>query len=227
MALLILNNTGTPYGQFDGYDGTAMLGGEVATLAGIAVNSTDKKAKDVDDGYANSLLAPFQRPIVSTTLASGTRPLFLTDEGTGGGTAGFAYGTLFGTVVGGNAGQSVSGGTVLGPHTAAGSGKVTLWANGGLYGVTLDAVEPGATGLTVANGFLAVGSALTYTSSGKLTPAGGANAVGGAPTVARFVEFTTGDRLVTTPQNLTLLYAGPNALAMKYVVINWNGSALV
>ena len=86
------------------------------------------------------------RPIVTTTfgtVAATDGPFYLTDDGTAsnGSPPSSGYGTLFGSLVGGNVGQVVTGGTLLGPHTAAGSGKITLWMNPGLYGVSLDALD--------------------------------------------------------------------------------------
>lgn len=223
MALLILNNTGNPLGQFDGYDAeyTTFLGGEVCKLVAAGLSLNDKAAQDIDDGYSGNSLKT--RPAVSKVMAGGATegPLFLADDGTAN------YGTLFGTVVGGIGGQLVSGGTVLGPHTATGSGKVTLWANPGIYGVTLDALDTAANGLVPANSALAVGTSVSYTTGGKLTPEGaGSNKAASARTVGHFVEFTTGDTLVTTPKQQTLLYTAPNTLAFKYAVISWLGGSL-
>lgn len=51
------------------------------------------------------------------------------------------YGTLFGSLIGQNAGRStqfgtVGGAVVIGPNTEEASGKVTVFAQAGLYGVT-------------------------------------------------------------------------------------------
>src|SRR5690606_27580981 len=131
------------------------------------------------------------RPVVSLTM-SGSETLvntsfFLVDEGAAN------YGTLFGSVVGGTVGQVVTGGAVLGPNTMTGSGKVTLWRNPGLYGVTLDAVDTSNFSPSTS---VTVGTELTYTTGGKLTPQGSGGDAGG-PTVAHFVEWSTGDTLVT------------------------------
>src|SRR5271165_6399564 len=123
MALFILNNNGTPYGQFDGYDAlsgsSGCLGGEVATLVAYPTTGSDKHASDINDGYVeNNPGGGLQlfRPIVTTTLASGSRPLFLTDDGSAssGSFPSSGYGTLFGSLVGGFVGQTVTGGVVLG-----------------------------------------------------------------------------------------------------------------
>ena len=119
----------------------------------------------------------------------------LADDGTSG------YGTLFGVVVGGTVGQVVTGGAVLGPHTATGSGKVTCWDKPGVYGVSLDACDTTAsTGLAPTNGTLDTGAALYATSAGLLTPNSGArfeNVV-----VGRFIDFETNGSLVNTPSRL-------------------------
>ena len=201
---LILQQPGTPIGQWDGYDAEYLTvkGGEVVTLTGILLTSGDKAAKDADgsDGYTGS---PARRPVVTRTLVDGNRPLFLCDEGTTG------YGTLFGQVVGGVAGQIVTGGAVLGPHTATASGKLTCWDKMGLYGVTLDAADTTAvTGLVPSNVALAVGDPLYATTTGLLTP-NAALAFEAGLVVGRFVEFQTNGSLVTTPNYLVSALNSP------------------
>lgn len=226
MALKPLTNTGNPYGCFDGYDTEYLLvkGGEVGTLRNAAVHGADKAAKDADgsDGYVGTTAPTQYRPAITTTLASGARPLFLLDDGTSG------YGTLFGQVVGGIAGQ-VTAGSQLGPHTATGSGKLTAWVNPGLYAVTLDAVDTtAATGLTSTNATLAIGDPLYATSAGLLTPNSGASfETGPAPVLARFVEFQTSQSLVTTPVQLVSALNSPTGsgeqlLTMSLCVIHWD-----
>ncbi|HLG27623.1 MAG TPA: hypothetical protein VI423_07545 [Paenisporosarcina sp.] len=210
-----------PLGQYDGLDAeaTALLGGEVVALTGLLLTSSDKKASDVSDGYAGSTTK--RRPVVTNTLVSGMRPLFLADEGLKG------YGTLFGEVVGGSVGQVSSGGAQLGPHTATGSGKVTLWDKPGLYAVTLDAVDDTeGTGLEPDNASLNVGAALYATSAGLLTPA-----VGSAfesVIVARFIEFETNGSLVTTREDMISALNSPTGgVAAKvpfvHAVIHFHG----
>ena len=90
-------------------------------------------------------------------------------------------------------------GTVLGPHTAAGSGKVTLWDKPGLYGVTLDAVAP-SVDVVVSNPM--PGDPLFADTLGRLTLTAGESfdtGSGGETIVGRFAEFTTNGSLVTTP----------------------------
>jgi len=204
MTLFVLNSN-TSLGQFDGLDSqlTSFKGGEVCTLGSTAYLGSDLAAADVNnDGYVGT--SSKTRPVVTYTLTSSSRPLFLSDDGTTG------YGTLFGTVVGGTAGQQSTNGAVLGPHTATGSGKITLWGGKGLYGVSLDAVDTATDGLVPTNASVTVGKALTYTATGQLTPVGSTNAVSGAPTVGYASEFSTNGALVTTPMNLVAALNSPS-----------------
>jgi hypothetical protein len=208
MALRILQPGIQPLGQFDGLDTQLNLiqGGEVGTIIGIAVNSGDKAAADADgsDGYVG-VPPNQQRPVVTLTLAAGARPLFLLDEGTSP-----YYGTLFGRLVGGTAGQIING-TILGPNTDQGSGKVTLWDKPGLYATTLDAVDTDPVdGLAPTNVGLSIGDPLYATAAGLLTP-DLAKSFDGALVVARFVEFSTDGSLVTTPEYLVAPTTGPGA----------------
>lgn len=193
-----------PLGQFDGQDGeiASLLGGEVVGLSYTNYAGADLASYDVKDGYAGTTARV--RPVVTKALAFGMRPLFLADEGIAG------YGTLFGVVVGGTCGQVVTGGAVLGPHTTAGSGKVTCWDKPGLYAVTLDAVDTTAnTGLVPGNASVAPGVALYATATGKLTPAAGSSFESGV-IVGRFVDFSTNGSLVNTPQSLVAALNTPS-----------------
>lgn len=202
MALKLLQPGGPPLGQFD-YDDAdaALLGGEIGTLTALTRTNTasEKAASDVLDGYTNNtdqLRAAITRALGSSNAV---RPLWLLDEGNAG------YGTLFGEVIGSPVGLSTTG-TRLGPHTTAGSGKVTAWDKPGTFAVTLDAVDTASSdGLQPTNSSCDPGAALYPTATGLLTPTaskapGGAS---GAPVVARFVEFeTTAVSLVRTPASL-------------------------
>ena len=246
MALIIKQPGSYPLGQFDGYDTQvySLKGGEVMSLYSIPVTNTDHAAKDVFDGYTDYQLVQTRTiaGLYSTASAIGTNarpivPLFLSDEGIAG------YGTIFGTVVGQAAGQisyantaagaaaAATAGNLLGPSTATGSGKVTLWDKPGLYGVTLDAVDSvTASGLVPTNTSLNTGTAVTWVTSaqntvgstsgwstaGQLTPSaasnpstGGTNA--GTP-VGFFVEFESNGSLVTTPNTLVAGYSSPSNL---------------
>lgn len=192
MALRPLQAGIQPLGQFDGLDTQYLLvkGGEVATFVGVP-KGTDKATPDVElDGYVNN----GTRTVVTTTIGATSAPLVLVDEGITG------YGTAFGSVVGGVAGQV--NGAVIGPHTATGSGKLTVWDKPGLYGVTLDAVDPDpATGLQPTNTTLTVGAPLYCTVDGLLTPDSG-SAASATVVVGRFLGFDTNGSLVTTPAAL-------------------------
>lgn len=202
MALKPLQAGVQPLGQFDGLDSevTTLKGGEVVGFATAeAYPGTDKGASDVFDGYSGESNL---RTVVTKTLASSMRPLFLADEGTSG------YGTLFGQVVGATVGQVSTGGTALGPHTATGSGKVTLWDKAGLYAVSLDAVDTTAfTGLVPGNLSLSAGDPLYATTAGLLTP--DTNSQFENYVVARFVEFQASGSLVTTPKSLVAALNSP------------------
>jgi hypothetical protein len=110
-------------------------------------------------------------------------------------------------VVGGLLGRQTNSpynytGAVIGPHTATGSGKITLWDKQGLYGTTLDAVDNSAGGLVPTNTSLFVGAALTFTSEGLLTP-------GTGTVVARFAGFETNGSRVTTPSSMVVALGSP------------------
>lgn len=214
-----------PLGQFDGYDtettlgnSDTLLGGEVVTLVNYTFSGTfagtDDAAYDADgrDGYVGTTRK--HRAIATRNLPLDARPLFLADEGANN------YGTLFGELVGAVAGKKISGGQ-LGPHTAAGSGKVTCWDKPGLYAVTLDAVDTAADGLVPGNATLDVGDPITATSTGLLTPVGSAAGSfdSGNMPVARFVEFSTDGSLVTTPNFLVSSVA---SVAFTQVVIHFD-----
>jgi hypothetical protein len=220
MALELVQPGIQPLGQFDGYDNVylTVLGGEVATLVQALVGGTDLAAYDAGgaDGYVSPAGAGKARPAATTNLVSGSRPLFLVDDGIAG------YGTMFGSLVGGVCGQIATGGVVLGPHTAAGSGKLTLWDKPGTYAVTLDAVDTtAATGLVPTNTTLQIGDALYATSAGLLTPRA-AGSFEASVVVGRFINFETykGGSLVNTPIQLVSALNSPvsynsNAQVMK------------
>ncbi len=205
MSLKLLQPGVQPLGQFDGLDTEflTLKGGEVVTFTSISsAAGVDKAAKDVFDGYVNPSLVQ-KRVVVTKTLTTGKRPLMLADDGITG------YGTLFGIVVGGTVGQVSTGGAVLGPHTATGSGKVTLWEKPGLYAVSLDACDTNATtGLQPTNSGLNTGDALYATSAGLLTPNHSAQFED--VVVGRFVSFETNGSLVTTPNNLVAALNPPD-----------------
>lgn len=235
MALVLHNPGANPLGQFDGYTGETLnfKGGEICTWAAMPFPATG--AADVDnDGYVPNTGFGKEVPGVSrsaTSLTSTARPLFLSDDGI------TYYGTLFGAVVGGSVGTQVNGpnsftGAVLGPHTATGSGKVTVWDKPGLYGTTLDAVDTAAGGLIPnSTTSLTVGTPITYTSTGLLTPVASGNGVAGAPVVARLASFETNGSLVTTPTSLVSALNSPSGSVTSltqlkfYQVVYWYAGA--
>lgn len=210
MSLKLLQPGTQPLGQFDGLDTEVLTlkGGEVVTFTSVvATSATDLAASDVFDGYVWSN----KRAVVTRTVGATVRPLMLADDGITG------YGTLFGTVVGGTVGQQVTGGAVLGPHTATGSGKVTCWDKPGLYAVSLDACDPSTSDGLQPTYALATGTALTYAPStaaaasrGLLTPVGSTLAGGNTSVVGRFVEFVTNGSLVNTPNYLVAALNSPS-----------------
>lgn len=214
MALKLLQPGCQPLGQYDGYDTeiTLLKGGEVVTLVQVDVSSTDKAAYDSFDGYTNSgsPLAAERRPVVTKTLASTARLLMLADEGVAG------YGTMLGSMVGEAVGQNTSG-TVLGPHTTAGSGKVTCWDKAGLYAVSLDACDTNtSTGLQPTNATLKTGDKLYATSAGLLTPVAASSFAGsGVFPVATFVSFESNGSLVNTPNKLSQALNSPSGSAAQ------------
>lgn len=199
MALKILNpGTASPLGQFDMVDGLTPKGGEVASFTGVTFGGSDQAAADEQDGYSGTTTKV--RPAATTNLTSLTGPLFLTDDGTVG------YGTLFGSVVGGVAGQQTSG-AVLGPHTATGSGKLTLWGAEGLYGVTLDALDATMSpSIAITPGAPLYATIATGALRADTTTAFNTNQV-----VARFVEYATDGSLVRTPTSLVASVNSPTS----------------
>ena len=213
MALRLLQPGIQPLGQFDALDAqvTSILGGEVCSFTYVSIAAgTDDAAKDIEDGYVAQVGT---RPAATVTLSSGMRPLFLTDDGT------TYYGTLYGTLVGSTVGLGVTGGTALGPHTAAGSGKWTLWDKPGLYGVTLDAVDTTVnTGLIPTNPALSGGDALYATSAGLLTPDLGSAFQ--ATVVGRFLEFVGEGSLVTSTLSLVQALNSPSGASAPAAVFS-------
>jgi hypothetical protein len=194
-----------PLGQFDMLDShiSYVKGGEVASFVSVtATAATDKAAYDVFDGY----LTPANRTAASLLPATAVKPPYmLTDDGITG------YGTLFGTVVGGTVGQVSTGGTVLGPHTATGSGKVTLWASPGLFAISLDAV----TASLQPSAGVSSGASIYGTSTDTVTANAGQLTTSNAGTnklVGNFVEYVTNGSLVNTPNTLAGTFNPPDGV---------------
>lgn len=238
MALKLLQPGTNPIGHFDCLDTDLLTikGGEVMTFGSTAVPPGDKGASDSFDGYVTNTGA--KRAVVRLAGPVSNdgylRPLMLSDEGIAG------YGTLFGSVVGGTVGQVATGGAVLGPHTATGSGKVTCWDKPGLYAVSLDAVDGGdgsnpTTALQPTNTTLDVTfaqGALTFTSAGLLCTVASGRGVAGASSAAvvgHFVDFESNGSLVNTPNRLVAALNSPSgnvsSLALRklaYVTFYFN-----
>lgn len=200
MALFPLNPGLTPLGQMDCVDTeiASLLGGEVMTLTSVAAanSASEKHAFDVD-GYLYDASGTLLNRVASTRAsAASSVPLYLSDDGTTG------YGTLFGQTIGVPVGLSTTG-TNLGPHTAAASGKVTLWDKPGRYAVTVNALAADFVSAIPSTG-LFPGEVIGFGSGvdlGKLAHVGCANDVAGSG-VAYFVEFKPRPGLVNTPNRL-------------------------
>lgn len=163
MALKLLNPGLRPLGMFDllDTDAGALEGGEYVEL----------EAAGAGEGYAADVGAPGPFSGAGTVT-------FSVNERTAGRLGGLAdegteeYGTLFGSLIGQRAGQAtqVNGAVVLGPSTDRASGKVTVFAQAGLYGVSGAAAEDAAAPLNAmalnlpvhadANGLLTSNTAL-------------------------------------------------------------------
>ncbi len=197
-----------PLGQFDGLDTEifTIKGGEVVTFDSIGLNSGDKAAPDVYDGYAHGATnSGFEnvglRTVVRLVKTGNPRPLMLADEGLAG------YGTMFGNLVGGSSG-SITAGASFGPHTAAGSGKITCWDKPGVYAVTLDAVDTATLDPKVAGSTPVKAGTALYTQAGTgllTTVATSGNKVG------NFIEFNTGGSLVNTAAGMAMALSGASA----------------
>lgn len=132
MALKLLNPGARPLGQFDLHstDAGKILGGEYVEMQSVA--GTENAAADVyqyGDPSTPGNIVNFTRKSREIPGVGG-----LADEG------GKDYGTLYGDTVGSTAGRQTqfglsSGAVTLGPTTDRASGKVTVWAQTGLYGI--------------------------------------------------------------------------------------------
>ena len=209
MALKPLTPGYLPLGSYDLLDTAAslMVGGEVGIFT--ALESGDYYAAD-----AGGL--SITQDVKVTLGKAQTGQLFgLVDEGTSG------YGTSFGTVIGGTVGQGTgfasgvassgaSGIVVVGPRTSFGSGKVTLWTQPGLYGITLDAFDVAP---TTVNQFLYGVTEISPT-SGKLTTSAGGNGI----QAAAFVNTITDRSLVSTSAAAATGSAGTAELYAVYLL---------
>ena len=165
MALKILNTTLTPLGLFD------LIGDDVSTAAGLIEGGEHVVFDNQhigEEGYAADVASLGLTATTYAAVAPGSKAAGgfsgLADDGQGTG-----YGTLFGELIGSNAGAatSVSGAVVIGPATHRASGKVTVWATPGLYGVTGRAAEDATSPLSA----MTTNAAVHATSAGLLTSA--------------------------------------------------------
>ena len=157
MALKLLNPGLRPLGMFDldDDDAGAVVGGQYVELKTEAAVGSEGYAADVGQLQDATTVVNFQRVTRTAGNFGG-----LADEG------GEEYGTLFGSLIGQNTGKATQFGTlngavVIGPTTDRASGKVTVWATPGLYGVTdqdasLDSADANAVVDTDADGLLQV-----------------------------------------------------------------------
>ena len=218
MALYLLQPGLQPLGQFD-FDDTDLpnvLGGDLGTLDQQArTNSSSVKAAFDADGYSANLIdvgTPTGYRTVVRLADSSTetaKPMYLLDDGKAG------YGTLFGQVIGVPVGLSTTG-TNAGPHTASGSGKVTLWSQAGLYGISLDALVNNVVPNTSGNLYdTPIPGELLYrgANTGKLSR----TQVGSEKFVAVFVELTGNRSLVNTPRNLVGGAPSFDRIVVQYV----------
>lgn len=128
MALKLLNPGLRPLGMFDLDDADlgTLVGGEYVELKTEAAVGAEGYAADVGQLEDATSIVNFHATSRTVGRLGG-----LADEGVD------EYGTLFGQLIGSNTGKAtvVSGAVVLGPSTDRASGKVTVWAAPGLYGV--------------------------------------------------------------------------------------------
>lgn len=200
MALFPLNPGVVPLGQIDVLDPELelILGGEVMTLTTAArTNSaSETAAQDALDGY--TFTDANLRPASTRASTAAQGPLYLADDGNSP-----DYLTYFGSLTGPLGLGPSETGTRLGPHTAAGSGKVTLWDKPGLFGISVSALASDFLTSLVGNNITA-GTVLGFANGadiGKVAHDNCANVVS-ATGIGHFVEFSSDPSLVTTPDRL-------------------------
>lgn len=218
MALFVLNPGLDPLGNFDvlDTDQSSILGGECMVLdeASRTVTSSEKAAADVLDGYIADAIDT-GTPTATRTIAriadstSETTDLFyLADDGIA------FYGTLFGVTVGNPVGLNTTG-TALGPHSAAGSGKVTLWDKPGMYGVSLTALTSDVVPTSSGNLYdTPLPGTLLYRAqtTGLLT-----RATASSDKIALFIELAGDGSLVTTPGRLVGASESWDRIVIQYL----------
>lgn len=222
MALYVLQPGLNPLGQFDFLDTDLanVVGGDIGTWdeAARANSASEKAAADVFDGYvANEVddnVPTATRAVLrlADTSTETYKAFYLLDDGVAG------YGTLLGTLIGGPVGLATtvaSGGALLGPSSAQGSGKVTAWDKPGLYAVSLSALASDV--VPTASGNLydtPLPGELLYrgATSAKLTRASASG-----DKMALFVELASNGSLVTTPARLVGASAVFDRVKMHYL----------
>ena len=209
MALKLLQPGLRPIGQFDldDADASSISGGELGLLASLDT-STDAYASD------SAVVGP-QVQVELGAASAAAQFCGLCDEGTSGDGE---YGTLFGSVIGGTAGQGTGKGTratsgvvTVGPRTNFASGKVTLFAQPGLYGVGAAALDtPSGMSLNGAlNGTVATGILTTVANS--------------AARVGSFIGPANDSSLVST----TFTHASGSAGDAEYYAIWFSGTQII
>lgn len=204
MALFILQPGAQPLGQFDLKDSdlSSLVGGLIGTWGeGSRTNTaTETAAADVLDGYTADEVSQgtntAQRPVMQIANSAGqdNYAMYLLDDGIA------KYGTLFGSIIG----MFNTSGTVIGPNTATGSGKVTVWDKPGLFAVTFEACYSDR---NVTNGALENGQdtplpgdmLYRHRTTGKITRLANSSANN---EIGVYIEHSSGDSLVTTPSRL-------------------------
>lgn len=210
MALFPMNGGLQPLGSFDIVDTelALILGGEVMTFTtATRTNSTTETASaDVLDGYTNTVA---NLRVAATRASTAAQfPLMLADDGSGPN-----YLTYFGTLAGP---LGLGNGSAIGPHTSAGSGKVTLWDKPGLYAVSTDALVANFT----SSGPATVGEVIGFANGadvGSLARTGSSNLVTNSG-VGNFVQFMSDPSLVSTPAKLV-----GGTVNYNRVVLHFNG----
>jgi hypothetical protein len=205
MALKLLNPGLRPLGLFDLNDDDTgnLVGGEYVELQQDNV-AVEAYAADVGQLADNTGMINFTRKICVTENLGG-----LADEGTD------EYGTLFGSLIGSNTGRATQAGTVagavvIGPSTDRASGKVTVWAQAGLYGVTDQNVELDSADANDPLGATAAG--LLLTTLGMSDPLG---CYVGAMTDTSLVSTTNAAAGITpsVTEYHAVFFAGTSAIA--------------
>jgi hypothetical protein len=177
---------------------------------------------DGTDAYASdSVVVGPQVEVTAAAPSNAAQFCGLIDEGTAGEGE---YGTLFGSIIGGTAGQgtgkgdlAASGVVTVGPRTHFGSGKVTLFAQPGLYGVTANA---GTFSNTLCawhadpSGFTA-NRALVVEATGKLNE----NSLATSPRIGAYIGAVNDSSLVST----TFTHASGSAGDAEYHAIWFSG----